>query len=149
MIQSVGEMIHELAYNAQIEVNKQLGAPHFADQSAGNQCHQMTYIMEAALRNRGHDVARELHRDDSGNWHYLIRHTAPDSLPTDADIITDLNPWQWAKGLSKGKGLLHAPRTEVIDTLREAGAPDFFVALRSLATIVKAHEPNLNFGGHI
>lgn len=148
MTQLAGELIQELALYAQVEVNEQLGAPHYTDQSAGNQCHQMTYLIEAALRSRGHEVGRELHRDDSGNWHYLLRHTPTESTPTETDLITDLNPWQWAKGLSKGRGLLHAPRHEVMETLRDAGAPDYFIALRSLTTLVKAHEPHLNFGGH-
>ncbi len=149
MIHPTGELVQELAHYAQAEVNEQLGAPHFTDQSAGNQCHQMTHIVAAALSNRGHEVGRELHRDDEGNWHYLIRHTAADATPTDADLITDFNPWQWANGLSRGKGLLHAPRAEVMETLHEVGAPDFFIALRSLKTIVKAHESDLNFGGHV
>jgi len=148
MTQPVGEIIHELARHAEAEVNEQTGAPYWQDQSSGNQCHQLTHLVATTLKNRGYDVGRELHRDDLENWHYLLRHNAADSVPTNDDLITDLNPWQWAKDLSKGKGLLHGTRAEVMETLYHAGAPDFFIALRSLSTVVKSHEPHLNFGGH-
>lgn len=143
------EMIRELAQHAGTEVNERIGAPRWQDQSAGNQCHNLTLLVMQALEYRGVETARELHRDSHGNWHYLLRHTAVDKAPTNEDLITDLNPWQWIGDFSKGKGPLHAPRSEVMQTLEESGAPDYFIALRSLTTVAKLHEPRLNFGGRI
>lgn len=143
------EMIRELAQHAETEVNERIGAPRWQDQSAGNQCHYLTLFVMQALECRGVEAARELHRDNHGNWHYLLRHTAIDNTPTSEDLITDLNPWQWARNFSKGKGLLHAPRSEVMQILEESGAPDYFIALRSLTTVAKTHEPQLNFGGRL
>ena len=77
--------------------------------------------------------------DDEENWHYILRHDS--SEPTDADMVSSLNPWQ---GRAYGGGILHAPRNEVIDMLRAEGMSESFVALHSLETIVKRHDESMN-----
>lgn len=142
------DMLNSFAENASKEVNRQLLLPEWKDQSAGNQCHALTFHVMTALQYADIPVRRELHRDRFDNWHYVLAHTALDAMPTDDDLISDLNPWQW-RPERMGSGPIHAPRGELMEILRRSGAPEFFIALRSLETVVKAHEPKLNFGGHV
>lgn len=146
-------MMQEINHHASITVNEQLGQPYWKDQSAGNQCHALTRHALIAMEYRGIPVRRELHRDRE-NWHYILAHTPEGTEPSDDDMITDFNPWQFYsldrnRFTGIGKGMLHMPRAELMHKLEAEGAPDFFVALRSIQTIVKSHEPKLNFGGHI
>ena len=129
--------MRSLARDIGAEVNQQLGLPHYYDQSKGNRCDLLTLHAFEALEFRGDAVRRELHEDGHGNWHYLLAHGPVDAEPTDSDLMSDMNPWQWRE---TGGGILHAPRDEVMEQLRAAGAPDFFVALRSLETITKSHD---------
>lgn len=123
-------------YQAQAEA---LGLPIWKDMSHSHQCQPLSFHMLQALQNRGHVLRRELHQDDGGNWHYLLAHTDEEAQPTDSDLVTDLNPWQYSVE-SRLTGPLHAPRDEVMARLREEQAPEGFVALRALETIVNAHK---------
>jgi hypothetical protein len=93
-------------------------------------------IKDDRLAKGGLIVRRELHFDENDNWHYLLAHAAIDATPTDDDIISDLNPWQWR---DFGGGILHGSRQDVMETLRTAGAPENVIALRGLHTIRAQH----------
>ena len=133
---TITELIPDL-YKERAEI---LGRPAWVDQSHSNQCQPLTFDLMIALQNRGFPVRRELHKDDNGNWHYILAHADSNSIPSDNDMMTDVNPWQWTADM-KYKGPLHATREDVMAALERAGAPDYFIALRSLETIVKSHEP--------
>jgi hypothetical protein len=148
MKSSLNNLIDELSREATREVNLRQGQPEWKDQSGGNQCHALTFHVMDAMRRRFQPVRRELHRDEYGNWHYMLVHEAMDADPTDNDLVTDFNPWQW-KHDRTAKGLIHAPRNELIERLRHEDAPEYVIALRGLDTITKHHEPNMNFGGHM
>ena len=125
-------------YHAQAEA---MGLPVWKDMSHSHQCQPMSFHMMQALTNRGHVLRRELHQDENGNWHYLLAHTKEDADPTEHDLVTDLNPWQYTAD-AKVSGPLHARRDEIMDRLRLEQAPEFFVALRGLETIVQTHKPD-------
>lgn len=134
-------LMQEFARYAAEDLNTNMGLPLGYDQSKGNRCDILTYDVMEAMKHRGMFVRRELHEDDAGNWHYILAHASRTVEPTDDDLLTDLNPWQWR---SHGGGLLHAPRAELMQQLNEAGAPDTFVALRSIATITRLHDTRIN-----
>lgn len=133
-------MVNELIPSLYEERAEAMGRPAWIDLSHSHQCQPLTFDLMTALHNRGVVVRRELHKDDAGNWHYLLAHSDIDSRPSKDDIVTDVNPWQWTDD-TKYKGPLHASREEVMDVLHDAGAPAFFIALRSLQTVVKSHQP--------
>ncbi len=122
-------------------LNQERNLPLNYDQTKGNLCHLLTYYAFGRLTRIGLVLRRELHIDDAANWHYLLVHDSPEIAPTDTDIVSDLNPWQWR---DYGSGILHGPRHEVINTLRENGAPENVVALRGLRTISNPHHMQLN-----
>jgi hypothetical protein len=135
--------IHEAAV-AQIvpamfdSIRQDFQLPIHTNLAASNQCHVLTKGLHIALSGRNLDARREFHQDEEGIWHYLIAHHPMDSLPRDDDIITDLNPWQFMqKNLSPNFTYLHGERGEIMDRLASEGAPDYFIALRGLATIRK------------
>ena len=129
------ETIHDLAPQLYDEQRNLMGLARGTDMSHSNQCQPMTLAMTEALVNRGLPVKREHHLEQTrGCWHYVLNHSLGDE-PTQDDLITDLNPWQWTTQ-PRYTGLLHAPRNEVMARIREAGAPDYFVALRGIHTIV-------------
>lgn len=122
-------------YQAQADA---MGIPIWTDMSHSHQCQPLSHHMLQALQHRGYELRRELHQDETGNWHYLLAHG---DEPADDELVTDLNPWQYTAD-SRLTGPLHAPRSEVMARLQQEQAPEFFVALRGLATIVKAHKPD-------
>lgn len=113
-----------------------------SDLSSSNQCGLLTACVWQRLTNSGLVVNRELHQDENGNWHYLLRHAGSEQVPKENDIMSDLNPWQFDG--SKGSGILHGPRSEIMDALASKEAPDFFVALRGLDTITALHDMREN-----
>jgi len=133
------------SYSAE-DLNNALGLPLHYDQSKGNRCDRLTADTMQALQNRGLPVRREFHQDEAGNWHYLLAHTIAEATPHEQDLISDLNPWQWR---SYGGGILHAPRQEVMEILRQRGAPEHFIALRGLETIVMQHDTQANPFSHL
>ncbi len=129
---------------AQEDVNMILERPTGTDQSAGSRCDVLTRSFQLRAKANGILLRRELHRNEDGEWHYLIVHDDPESSPTEEDVITDLNPWQFSRGRIQ-EGPLHGPRHEVIDMLRTRGAWDRVLALRGLSTIVMPHDDNPNY----
>ncbi|MGK2896688.1 MAG: hypothetical protein ACSLEY_03765 [Candidatus Saccharimonadales bacterium] len=112
--------------------------------AGSNQCHVLTKGLLIALESCGELARREFHTIDEGKiWHYVIAHMPIDVEPTDKDIITDLNPWQFMRDTRAGGTFLHGSRLEVMDRLYQAGAPDYFIALRGLSTIAQAHKVEL------
>lgn len=138
---SIEEQVRQYALYAAEELNEAMGLAPGYDQTRGNRCDKLTFGVMQALQSQGLVLRRELHKDDAGNWHYLLAHEVPDATPTNADLISDLNPWQWR---DYGGGILHAPREEVMARLRDEGAPAHFVALRSIATIAERHDTRPN-----
>lgn len=127
---------------ASVGINTMLGLPHNYDQTRGNRCDLLTQaVMNRMLRIEGIALRRELHQDTDGNWHYILAHEPLDAEPTDTDLMSDLNPWQWG---GSGRGMVHLPRHELMDYLGEKGAPEHFIALRSTATVTKAHDVRRN-----
>jgi len=123
-------------------LNESLGLPPNYDQSKGNRCDLLTQaVMMRMAHLDGVTPRRELHRSDAGDWHYILAHEPLDAEPTNDDLMSDLNPWQWGE---KGSGILHMPRGELMEFLLQRNAPEHFVALRSIETIVKAHDTQPN-----
>ncbi|MBP9667846.1 hypothetical protein KBD87_03510 [Candidatus Saccharibacteria bacterium] len=133
--------MREFAYYAGLEVNAALVLPPNHDQSNGNRCDALTHAVMQAMMNREMTFRRELHQDKEGNWHYILAHAAPKEKPTDDDLMTDMNPWQWR---DFGGGILHVPRRELMAILASEGAPVSFIALRGVETITEAHDRRVN-----
>lgn len=127
-------LISELTRYSAEQLNGELGLHPSYDQTKGNRCDRLTLDVMTALRNRGMEVRRELHRDGA-NWHYMLSHGHDE--PSETGLVSSLNPWQ---GRAYGGDILHAPRNEVLDILRSEGMSETFVALHSLETIVKTHD---------
>lgn len=121
-------------------INEELGLPHGYDQTIGNRCDLLTYYVLALLYKDGLVARRELHFDQEKNWHFLIAH-AVTAKPSENDVISDLNPWQWR---NHGGGILHGTRNEVIKMLGTQGAPESFIALRGLETLYSPHHEPIN-----
>lgn len=128
-------LLSDFARHSAEALNEELGLPPHYDQTKGNRCDRLTLDVMVGLRNRGLFVRRELHMDEDENWHYVLSHGHDE--PSETGLITSLNPWQ---GRAYGGGILHAPRNEVLEMLQDGGMSDSFVALHSLATIVKEHD---------
>ena len=135
--------IARYAAEAAAGINEMAGLPYGYDQTRGNQCHLLTLAVMNMLQRNHPDapIRRELHQDSEGNWHYVLAHNVPDAKPTDTDMISDLNPWQWG---GAGQGILHMPRGEAMNYLTKQGAPAHFVALRGIETIVQSHHLEAN-----
>ena len=128
----IPEMYHDLRDNMRMPVSTNM--------AGSNQCHVLTRALSTALTNRGINHRREYHETSGDDpFHFVIAHTPGEAEPSEADLITDLNPWQFLPMVPLGYTYIHAPRHEVMQQLAEAGAPDYFVALRGLETIVHAH----------
>lgn len=136
-MKDVREVIREIAPMLYENDRARSGAHHLSDMSHNNRCNYMTLELYNALTAREYVCRRELHVDGDA-WHYLIAHAAPDTEPSQQDIITDLNPWQF-EDRPTHTGYLHDPRLAVQIVLAEAGAPPWFVGLRGVASIVEAH----------
>lgn len=119
----------------------ELKSPPHTDLTRSNLCHELTRYIARRLQAEGSPTQRELHADKCGNWHFVLNHEGPGKPPSDDDLITDFNPWQWG---GSGTGILHLPRGEVIKTLSRNKAPNFFVALRGLSTIVERNTDRPN-----
>lgn len=130
------ELVVELSSGAYTEIAEGQLFPQTTDMSKSNMCHLLTYVVMEALNLRGLPVQREYHSDYLGNWHYVIAHKEL-KTPSDDDVITDLNPWQWRQN---GGEILHGTRSDVMRLLKTAGAPEFFVALRGIETITLPHD---------
>jgi len=131
--------LQEYARLAQEDVNRELGVHPQTDQSAGSWCHLMTHDVYTAAAHAGMPLRRELHRNSQGAWHYILAEGVIDAIPSDDDVVVDLNPWQFSAGRLQ-KSPLYGTRSEVIIILRDHGADEAFVALRSLETLVLAHD---------
>jgi hypothetical protein len=120
---------------------EQLQLPPYTDMSHSNRCDRLSLNGYAAFTGRHLPVRRERHDiqiEGENLWHYVLAHTPEQAAPTHADIITDFNPWQFEARRAHA-GILHGPRDEVQQMLADAGAPEWFVSLRGLATITTAH----------
>ena len=115
------------------------GYPMGYNLAGSNQCHVLSKGLYLALKTRNLESRREYHRLDDDTWHYVVAHTPEDAVPTEDDIITDLNPWQYLGQRAGNLSYLHGTRQEVMDILRAHEAPDYIVSLRGLATVAKAH----------
>lgn len=132
---------HHLS-EASAGINTMLNLPPNYDQTRGNRCDLLTQaVMNRMLHIEGIALRRELHQDADGNWHYILAHEPIDAKPMDTDLMSDLNPWQWR---GSGRGMLHLPRNELMLQLQENGAPEHFVALRSIDTITTTHDLRRN-----
>lgn len=129
-------IINEIVPDLYEACREELGAYPYTDLSGSNQCHILTRELYTALKNRGIESRRELHQIPDGRWHFVIAHTPIDQAPSQADVITDLNPWQYNGGHN---GYLHADRLWIQKKLGYANAPAWFVSLRGVATITKPH----------
>jgi hypothetical protein len=74
----------------------------------------------------------------NGIWHFLIAHAGPEAAPSEDDLVSDLNPWQFMPERPV-IGALHGPRAAVEKRLQLEGAPDWFISLRGLWTIRELH----------
>lgn len=136
------DLVEELSRHASADLNESLGLSPGYDQTQGNRCDVLTYDVMKALQGRGMPVRRELHMDKAQQyWHYVLAHQPPNIEPAEDDLLSSLNPWQWR---DYGGGILHMPRDQLMDVLREEGAPEFFVALHSVQTITRAHDDRQN-----
>lgn len=111
--------------------------------AGSNQCHVLSKGLWIALNNRGIETRRERHVAENGDWHYLLAHSAIDSEPSDHDIITDLNPWQFMPRPDSSLGHLHGTRAEVTGAMEARGASSHVRSLRLLSTLTLAHTVEL------
>jgi hypothetical protein len=141
-MKSTQNIVSDLVPGINAGISDQLGLPPLTDMSRNNFCHEQTLALYNNLHTRGLESRRELHQNNQG-WHFIIAHAATNSEPSDSDIMTDMNPWQYA-GTQAGSGHLHLPRHELMTVLANAGAPEYFVSLRGLATVTQAHTMRMN-----
>ena len=73
----------------------ELKSPPHTDLTRSNLCHELTRYIARRLQAEGSPTQRELHADKCGNWHFVLNHEGPGKPPSDDDLITDFNPWQW------------------------------------------------------
>ena len=135
---SISETVRSTVPFVYDETKDRLSLHPHTDMSRSNVCHHLTLGLLGALNGRKLPARREQHEDGEGRWHYLIAHLPTEAMPSPRDLITDLNPWQF-DGRVPQRGYLHGERQEVQDILAAAGAPDWFVGLRGVATITRAH----------
>ncbi|MDL2342392.1 MAG: hypothetical protein QFB87_04930 [Patescibacteria group bacterium] len=121
---------------------ERLQLPMYSDMSRGNKCDRLTFDLHEALTSRGLPSRRELHKVADGRWHFVIAHAAVNAEPAATDLITDLTPWQ-VEMANRGSGFLHQDREAIMTTLQAAGAPEWFVSLRGIATIAERHTTRL------
>ncbi|MBC7512233.1 hypothetical protein H7142_01055 [Candidatus Saccharibacteria bacterium] len=107
--------------------------------AGSNQCHVLSKGLWIALKNRGIETRRERHEAENGDWHYLIAHAPVDAEPSDEDVITDLNPWQFMDRPPLNLGYLHGTRDKVTDIMESHGASQHARSLRLLSTLSIAH----------
>lgn len=133
------QILDEIIPHVYESVRFKQAKPAMTDMSWSNQCHNLTYELGEALENRDVMFRRELHQSpENRTWHFVIAHANRDEEPSEDDMITDLNPWQFKPNRGQ-TGWLHLPRHELQATLEADGAPEYFVALRGVATITDLH----------
>jgi hypothetical protein len=125
---------------------QEFGFHSSTDMSRSTKCHTMTLDLLKHLRSGGMHIRREFHRTPAGMWHYVLAHAAVGAQPSEEDVITDLNPWNYSPGGEAYTGYLQGPRYEVEASLRMAGAPEEHIALRGLSTLVAAHTDKSEIG---
>lgn len=135
--------IDDIVPNLYDSVASDFQYPPGVNLAGSNQCHVLSKGLWLALDARGIRSRRELHQDDEGLWHYVVAHTPLDAQPSEDDIVTDLNPWQFMDRPPLHYTYLHESRQDLMDRLASEGAPDYFVALRGLATVVMPHTDSL------
>lgn len=146
VVSNLEQLIRHYTYDAAQGINELRGAR--SDQSGGNQCGLLTLavynnlVNHPALLQQRTVLKRELHQDDMGNWHYMLKLGNTQDEPTESDTIADLNPWQFNG--KKGSGILYGARADIMDTLSQNNAPDFFVALRGIETITHENDTRTN-----
>jgi hypothetical protein len=136
---SVSNELNTLVPHLYKTIARDFQYPPNTNVSASNQCHVLTKGLHLTLRNQGIESRREFHRNHENIWHFIIAHTPQDAAPSNDDFITDLNPWQFMGRAPKHMSFLHASRSEVMERLEHFGAPDYYIALRGLDTIVHSH----------
>lgn len=142
MAQSSSEAVSALIPHIYESSIAEFGFHPNTDMSRSVKCHTLSKDLMLALRTQGITVRRELHKSPSGLWHYVLAHGELEAPAQDEDVITDLNPWLFDGG-GQYTGYLHAPRNEVMHTLETAGAPEEYIALRSVATVILPHTEDL------
>lgn len=137
----ISRIVSEIVPPMYEDIRVDFGYPTPANMAGSNQCHVLSKGLWLCLDNRNIQSRREYHKlanDDP--WHFVVAHTPLDAEPTEDDIITDLNPWQYmGTAIPPTYSYLHGPRGEVMERLQAEGAPDYIVALRGLSTIVRSH----------
>jgi hypothetical protein len=108
------------------------------DMSSSNLCGSLTTNFQALMTEAGLTTRRELHMTRNGIWHFVVAHANPDASPSEDDLISDLNPWQFMPARPV-IGALHATRAAVEKRLWREAAPDWFISLRGLSTIRALH----------
>jgi hypothetical protein len=108
------------------------------DMSSSNLCSFLTTNFQALMTETGLTTRRELHMTRNGVWHFVVAHANPDASPSEDDLISDLNPWQFMPERPV-IGALHGTRAAVEKRLQLEGAPDWFISLRGLSTIRELH----------
>jgi hypothetical protein len=113
------------------------------DLSRSGKCSQLTIDLAIKLWKLDLPHRRELHRlpEEPNYFHFVIAHSQDD--PTPQDAITSMNPWGYEDG-DRFTGHLHGPRDWVRQVLHDAGAPEQFVAIHGIETIVKPHTMELD-----
>ncbi len=117
--------------------------PSGTNLAGSNQCHVLSKGLWIALNNRGIETRRERHEAQNGDWHYLLAHAPVDSEPSENDVITDLNPWQFMSRPDSSLGHLHGTRQEVTNAMEARGASGHVRSLRLLSTLTLAHTVEL------
>ena len=143
MPSSVEAIVSEIVPFIYEDTRERLSLPPHTDVSRSNHCHSLTRSLHEALVSRDLEARRELHHTPDGFWHYVIAHAPRDAEPSETDIITDLNPWQFSGGKQRS-GYLHTERSSVQEVLAAAEAPEWFISLRGIETIIEAHTDDLH-----
>ena len=137
-IQQVLEQVVEPIYQ---EVAAAQGRPTWRTMPFSHQCDPLSRNLFEAFANRRMTARRELHTiptPDGPMWHFMVAHADPGDEPALSDLVTDLNPWQFREP-TPTLSYIHATREELMSTLAEQGAPEWFVSLRGIQTIKERH----------
>lgn len=139
MTQPTSELLQDIIPPMYADVANSQAIPTGVNMAQSNLCHLLTSSLFGALDARLLTARREYHEHNpTDTWHFLIAHEPVSATPSADDLITDLNPWQFAH-YPIGRTYLHGTRGEVQEILRKAEAPEWFVCLRGIETIKQAH----------
>ncbi|MEO7363949.1 MAG: hypothetical protein ABIV43_00365 [Candidatus Saccharimonadales bacterium] len=139
---STRQTVDSMMFTINSAIVEAMAMPVLTDLSRNNLCHVQTSALQNHLAIAGQISRRELHQAN-GLWHYVVAHVAPEAEPTNDDLVTDPNPWQFGPSTPQ-TGHLHLPRGVLMERLQSAGAPDWFIALRGIQTIAQAHTMQSN-----